>query len=120
MPNSRKSCSASTNEGNETISVPTRSLATIEESLTISRRLAASDPTNAKYRGDLLADLAELAHVKVRHGDPVEALSVYEESLTVRCSKERPRPFMLACLRRGKSKGVAQARAIWPKRNSRF
>ena len=71
-------------DGKETISVPTRSLATIEESLTVSRRLAASDTAYAKYQGDLLADLEELAQVRICHGDPVEALSVYEESLTVR------------------------------------
>ena len=80
----KEKLSPSTNEGNETTSVSTRSLATIEESLTVSRQLAASNPTYAKYQGDLLADLEELAQIRIRHGDPVEALSVYEESLAVR------------------------------------
>lgn len=72
------------NEGNETTRVSTRSLATVEESLTVSRQLAASDPTNAKCQYDLLADLEELAHVRVRHGGSGEALSAYEESIAIR------------------------------------
>lgn len=70
--------------GDEATNVPTRSLATVEECLIVSRQLAASDLTNAKYQYDLLADLDELAHVRMRHGDPVGALSAYEEGLAIR------------------------------------
>ena len=76
--------SPSANEGNAATSVSTRSLATVEESLTVSRQLAASNPTNAKHQYDLLADLEELAQVRIRNGDPVEAFSAYEEGLAVR------------------------------------
>ena len=76
--------SLSVNEGHEATHVPTRSLATVEESLIVSRQLAASGLTNAKYQYDLLADLDELAHVRMRHGDPVGALSAYEEGLAIR------------------------------------
>jgi tetratricopeptide (TPR) repeat protein len=76
--------SLSANEGNAATSVPTRVLATVEESLTVSRQLAASNPTNAKHQYDLLADLEELAVAKINNGDPVEAFSAYEEGLAIR------------------------------------
>ena len=76
--------SPSATEGKETTNVATRSLATIEESLTVSRGLATSDPTCAKYQCDLLADLEELAHFSIRHGDPVGALSAYADGLAIR------------------------------------
>ena len=72
------------NERNAAVSVPTRVLATIEESLTVSRQLAASNPTNAKHQYDLLADLEELARARIHNGDPVEAFSAYEEGLAIR------------------------------------
>ena len=73
----------SANENSEMTSVSTRSLATVEESLIVSRQLAASDPTNARHQYDLSADLEEFAQVKVRHGDTVAALSAYEEGLAI-------------------------------------
>jgi tetratricopeptide (TPR) repeat protein len=76
--------SLSANEGNAATSVPTRVLATVEESLTVSRQLAASNPTNAKHQYDLLADLEELARARIHNGDPVEAFSAYEEGLAIR------------------------------------
>jgi tetratricopeptide (TPR) repeat protein len=76
--------SLSANEGNAAISVPTRVLATVEESLTVSRQLATSNPTNAKHQYDLLADLEELARTRIHKGDPVEAFSAYEEGLAIR------------------------------------
>jgi tetratricopeptide (TPR) repeat protein len=80
----RRKLFPSTAEGKETANVSTRSLATIEEWLTVCRGLATSDPTCAKYQCDLLADLDELAHGKMRHGDPVGALSAYEGGLAIR------------------------------------
>lgn len=76
--------SPSANDGNETTSVSTRSLVTVEERLTASHQLAASDPTNPKYHYDLSAALEELAQVRIRHGDTVGALFAYEEGLAIR------------------------------------
>jgi tetratricopeptide (TPR) repeat protein len=76
--------SPSANEGNETTSVSTRSLVSVEESLTGSRQLAASDPTNAKYQYDFFEDLDELAQCRIRHGDPVGALSAHADGLAIR------------------------------------
>jgi tetratricopeptide (TPR) repeat protein len=75
--------SLSPNEGGEMINASRRSLATVEESLIVSRQLAASDPTNARHQYDLSAALEELAQVKVRHGDTIGALSAYEEGLAI-------------------------------------
>ena len=80
----KRKLSPSASEGKETTNVSTRSLATIEESLTVSRGLATSDPTCAKYQRDLWADLEELAHFSIRHGDPVGALSAYADGLAIR------------------------------------
>jgi tetratricopeptide (TPR) repeat protein len=54
-----------------------------EESLDISRRLAAKDPSNAQWQRDLSVCLGSVGDVLMAFGDLSAGRAVYEESLDI-------------------------------------
>jgi tetratricopeptide (TPR) repeat protein len=58
-------------------------LAAYEESLGITRRLAAADPGNANWQRDLSVDLNKIGNVRLALGDRSGALFAYGESLGI-------------------------------------
>jgi tetratricopeptide (TPR) repeat protein len=61
-----------------------RTLAQLEESLTVRRQLAISYPTNLSYQYDLSAELEDCADMSLELGDPREAFEAYQQSLAIR------------------------------------
>ena len=94
-------------------------LTAYEESLSISRKLAAADPGNAAWQRGLYVSLTKIGDVRLLTGDRTGALASYEEGLAIMRklaaadpgNAERQADLVTGLLRVGMASDPPQARA---------